>query len=220
MPTCVHADESNRMSQEERPEPVASTDGRDTTRLDIGRILRAHARRWVCTTTRQPISVLLLSWGAAAIGILLIAIPSLYVDLPVSTRLFLIGSFGSFGASAALLYGAPHSDFAQPRNLIIGQLVAACVGVTTYKAIGAHVGLARAVAVATTIAILQVTHCLHPPAGATALIAVLGPVQVHRLGYVFVLTPVLTGSMILLAVALIVNNLSKHSDRHYPTMWW
>lgn len=114
------------------------------------------------TTTRQPISVVLLSWGAAAIGILLIAIPSLYVDLPVSTRLFLIGSFG---ASAALLYGAPHSDFAQPRNLIIGQLVAASVGVTAYKAIGAHVGLAGAVPAATTIATLQVAHCLHPPAG-------------------------------------------------------
>jgi CBS domain-containing membrane protein len=128
----------------------------------------------------------LLSWGAAAIGIFLIAIPGLYVDLPVSTRLFLIGSFG---ASAALLYGAPHSDFAQPRNLIIGQLVAASVGVTAYKALGAHVGLAGAAAVAATIAILQVAHCLHPPAGATALIAVLGPVQVHRLGYVFVLTP-------------------------------
>jgi len=46
------------------------------------------------------------------------------------------------------------------------------------------------------------------------------PRSSHRLGYVFVLTPVLTGSMILLAVAVIVNNLSKHSDRHYPTMWW
>jgi CBS domain-containing membrane protein len=98
--------------------------------------------------------------------------------------------------------------------------VTASVGVTAYKALGAQVGLVSAVAVATTIAILQVTHCLHPPAGATALIAVLGPVQVHRLGYVFVLTPVLTGSMILLAVAVIVNNISRHSSRHYPTVWW
>jgi CBS-domain-containing membrane protein len=169
------------------------------------------------TTTRQPTSVVLLSWVAAAIGIFLIAIPSLYVDLPVSTRLFLIGSFG---ASAALLYGAPHSDFAQPRNLIIGQLVAASAGVSAYKVLGAHVALAGALAVATTIAILQVTHCLHPPAGATALIAVLGPVQVHRLGYEFVLTPVMTGSLILLAVAVIVNNFSGHSNRHYPTVWW
>src|ERR1700727_1782345 len=87
------------------------------------------------TATRQPISDVFLSWAAAAIGIVLIAIPSLYVDLPISTRLFLVGSFG---ASAALLYGAPHSDFAQPRNLIVGPLVAAFVGVTAYKVIGAR----------------------------------------------------------------------------------
>jgi CBS domain-containing membrane protein len=169
------------------------------------------------TTTRQPVSVVVLSWSAAAIGIFLISIPSLYDNLPVSTRLFLIGSFG---ASAALLYGAPHSDFAQPRNLVVGQLVAALVGVTAYKLLGAHVGLASALAVATTIAILQVAHSLHPPAGATALIAVLGPAQVHRLGYEFVLTPVLAGSLILLAVAVIMNNLSEHSNRHYPSVWW
>ncbi len=167
--------------------------------------------------TRTPMSVLILSWAGAAIGIFLIAIPSLYVDLPLSTRLFLVGSFG---ASAALLYGAPHSDFAQPRNLIVGQLVAATVGVTAYKVLGTHVGLAAALAVATTIAILQASHSLHPPAGATALIAVLGPVQVHRLGYEFILTPILAGSFILLGVAVVVNNLSGHSNRHYPTFWW
>src|ERR1700722_17327374 len=146
----------------------------------FGRMRGAGSR----TTIRQPISVVLLSWGAAAIGILLIAIPSLYVDLPLSTRLFLIGSFG---ASAALLYGAPHSDFAQPRNLFVGQLVAATVGVTAYKLLGSHVGLAAALAVATTIVILQLTHSLHPPAGATALIAVLGPAQGHHPGYELVL---------------------------------
>jgi CBS-domain-containing membrane protein len=169
------------------------------------------------TTTRVPVSVLILSWSAAAVGIFLISIPSLYGNLPISTRLFLVGSFG---ASAALLYGAPHSDFAQPRNLVIGQLVAATVGVTAYKLLGSHVGLAGALAVATTIAILQLANSLHPPAGATALIAVLGPAQVHRLGYEFVLTPILAGSLILLAVAVVMNNLSSHANRHYPTHWW
>jgi CBS-domain-containing membrane protein len=164
-----------------------------------------------------PVSVLILSWSSAALGIFLISIPSLYGNLPISTRLFLVGSFG---ASAALLYGAPHSDFAQPRNLVIGQLVAATVGVTAYKLLGSHVGLAGALAVATTIAILQLAHSLHPPAGATALIAVLGPAQVHRLGYEFVLTPILAGSLILLAVAVVMNNLSSHTNRHYPTHWW
>jgi CBS-domain-containing membrane protein len=98
--------------------------------------------------------------------------------------------------------------------------VSAFIGVTAYKLLGHHVGLAGALAVATSIAILQVIHSLHPPAGATALIAVLGPANVHELGYQFVLTPVLVGSLILLVVALVVNNLSSHESRHYPATWW
>jgi CBS-domain-containing membrane protein len=169
------------------------------------------------TVTRQRMSVVLLAWAGAAIGIFLISIPSLYPDWPLSAKLFLIGSFG---ASAALLYGAPHSEFAQPRNLVVGQLVSAFIGVTAYKLLGHHVGLAGALAVATSIAILQLLHSLHPPAGATALIAVLGPANVHQLGYQFVLTPVLVGSLILLVVAVVINNLSSHESRHYPTAWW
>jgi CBS-domain-containing membrane protein len=192
------------MPDKGRPSPLVVYFGR----------MRGTALRSV---TRQRVSVVVLTWAAAAIGIFLISTPSLYPGLPLSTKLFLIGSFG---ASAALLYGAPHSEFAQPRNLVVGQLVSAVIGVTAFKLLGAHVGLAGALAVATSIAILQVFHSLHPPAGATALIAVLGPAQVHELGYEFVLTPVLVGSLILLVVALVVNNLSSHESRHYPTMWW
>ncbi len=108
----------------------------------------------------------------------------------------------------------------QPISVLLLSFAAAAIGVTAYKALGSHVGLAAALAVATTIVVLQLTHSLHPPAGATALIAVLGPAQVHQLGYEFVLTPVLAGSAILLVVAVVVNNLSGHATRHYPTFWW
>jgi CBS-domain-containing membrane protein len=67
---------------------------------------------------------------------------------------------------------------------------------------------------------MQVTRTLHPPAGATALIAILGPAQVHRLGYDYVLTPILIGMLILIAVAVVVNNLSPDENRHYPVTWW
>lgn len=108
----------------------------------------------------------------------------------------------------------------QPISVLLLSFAAATVGVTAYKALGSLVGLAAGLAVATTIVVLQLTHSLHPPAGATALIAVLGPAQVHQLGYEFVLTPVLAGSAILLVVAVVVNNLSGHATRHYPTFWW
>lgn len=167
--------------------------------------------------TRHRLSAVVWAWIAGFIGIYLISVPSLYPGWPLSTRLFLIGSFG---ATAALLYGAPHSPFAQPRHLLVGQFIAAVIGVSAYKLLGSHEGVAAAVAVATTIVLMQLANAVHPPAGATALIAVLGPAQVHKLGYEYVLLPVLLGAVILLVVAVVINNLSSNEDRHYPHIWW
>jgi CBS domain-containing membrane protein len=180
----------------------------------VGRMRGGASRNAV---GRVPALVVLLTWCAGFIGIFLISIPSLYPGLPASTKLFLIGSFG---ASATLLYAAPKSELAQPRNLLVGQAIAAAVGVTAYKLVGAHVGVAAGLAVATTIGVMQITNSVHPPAGATALIAVLGPASVHKLGYLFILTPVLAGALILLLVAIVMNNLSPDENRHYPIRWW
>jgi CBS-domain-containing membrane protein len=62
---------------------------------------------------------------------------------------------------------------------------------------------------------MQITKTMHPPGGATALIAVIGSEKIKHLGYFYVLSPVLSGVLILLIVALLVNNL--HKGRHYPT---
>jgi CBS-domain-containing membrane protein len=61
---------------------------------------------------------------------------------------------------------------------------------------------------------MQATKTLHPPGGATALIAVIGSEKIKALGYIYVLTPVLSGVMILLLVAIIINNATPH--RNYP----
>ena len=57
-----------------------------------------------------------------------------------------------------------------------------------------------------------------PPGGATALIAVIGSEHVHQLGFLYILSPVALGALIMLVVALIVNNLT--SFRRYPVFWW
>jgi CBS-domain-containing membrane protein len=62
---------------------------------------------------------------------------------------------------------------------------------------------------------MQMTKTLHPPGGATALIAVTGSNEIKNMGYWYVLSPVLSGVLILLAVALVFNNIT--SDRQYPT---
>lgn len=153
------------------------------------------------------------SFLGAFIGIGLIAyIQSL--QFPPLENVFLIGSFG---ASAVLVYGAIQSPLAQPRNLIGGHVVSAIVGVTVAKVIPDVIWLTAPLAVATSIVAMQITRSLHPPGGATALIAVSGGTKIADLGYLYVITPVFSGALILLLVALIFNNITK--KRHYPVKY-
>jgi CBS-domain-containing membrane protein len=124
---------------------------------------------------------------------------------------------GSYGASAVLLYGAPRSPLAQPRNLIGGHFLSAAVGVAAWQLLHPVPWLAAAVAVATAVALMHLTRTLHPPGGATALIAVIGTPEIHAMGFFYVIGPGLLGPLILLAVALAVNNLPR--SRRYPETW-
>ncbi len=126
-------------------------------------------------------------------------------------NIFLIGSFG---ASAVLVFGASNSPLAQPRNLIFGHLISAIIGVTIHKLLPHELWLSSALAVSLAIVAMQITKTLHPPGGATALIANIGSERVKELGYEYILSPVMTGVLILFVVAIIVNNIPK--DRNYP----
>ena len=151
------------------------------------------------------------SFIGAFTGIGLIAfIQSKY--LLETENMFLIGSFG---ASSVLVFGAIQSPLAQPRNVIGGQIISALIGVTIAKFIPDIIWLTAPLAVATSIIAMQFTKTLHPPGGATALIAIIGTENIKNLGYFYVLSPVLSGSLTLLVVALIFNNMTKH--RSYPT---
>jgi CBS-domain-containing membrane protein len=132
--------------------------------------------------------------------------------LPNIENLFLIGSFG---ASSVLIYGEIQSPLAQPRNLIGGHLISAIIGVSMFKLFPEIPWLAASLAVAFSIVSMQYTKTMHPPGGATALIAVIGTEKIKALGYLYVLTPVLSGTLLLLTVALIFNNLTP--NRRYPT---
>lgn len=150
------------------------------------------------------------SFVGAFVGIFIIAfIQSLH--LPSLENMFLIGSFG---ASSVLVYGAIQSPLAQPRNLVGGHVVSAIVGVTIARFLPDIIWLTAPLAVASSIVFMQMTRTLHPPGGATALIAVAGETKIASLGYWYVLSPVLSGTLILLLTALLFNNITR--KRHYP----
>jgi CBS domain-containing membrane protein len=156
-------------------------------------------------------------WAATFLGTFAIAVPTLYLDVSPTAHIFLIGSFG---ATAGLLFAAPRSDLAQPRNMVLGHLMSALIGVTLGKLVTHHVELAASLAVATAMAAMMLTNCLHPPGGATGMTAILGGKEVHDLGYRYLVTPVLVGVAIMLVVAVVVNNLSADEDHQYPVAWW
>lgn len=169
------------------------------------RPLRRHAR-----PPRIRLAAILVAWLGAFAGI---AALILAVDLLPELQLLVIGSFG---ASAVLLYGAPRAPFSQPRNLIGGHVISALVGVACYRYLPDVLVLQESAAVATAIALMMVTRTVHPPGGATALIAVIGPDAVHGLGWAYVL-PVLMGAVLMMLVAVVSNNLFEHGS--YPDRW-
>ena len=153
------------------------------------------------------------SWIGSFLGIALVA----FINYRLLDATALIMMIGSFGASAVLLYGAVKSPLAQPRNLIGGHMLSALVGVAAYKVFSPNLWLASAMAVSCAIAAMHVTKTLHPPGGATALIAVMGGEAIHALGFRYAFMPVGAGAFIMLIVALLVNNIPR--SRKYPEFW-
>lgn len=124
--------------------------------------------------------------------------------------LFVVASMGS---SAVLLFAAPHNSLTQPWNVLAGHLLAAFVGVSCAKYIGVEL-IAAAASVGISITLMYFARCLHPPAGATTLFAVIGGPSVHVLGYGYVFAPILIDTLVIISVAMLFNLLFRW--RRYP----
>lgn len=99
-----------------------------------------------------------------------------------------------FGATAVLVFGLPQSPLAQPKNVILGHLLTAIVGLVFVKFIGVE-PWSLAVATGIGISLMLITKTTHPPAGANPiLVMLLNP------GWEFLITPVFVGAVIIAAV--------------------
>jgi len=179
-------------------------------------MIGTYFRKMAGTTQSPPrvgLAEILWSWLGAFLGIGAVA----YINYGWLDGTGLLLLIGSFGASAVLIYGAIKSPLASP---------ATSWAVTSFRpssgdrlqTSGApslagrgpggghqHRGDAR--------------HQDPPPAGRRH-----GPhrgdqrPQVTNLGYLYALMPVAAGAFVMLAVALLVNNLAPR--RRYPEFWW
>ena len=121
-----------------------------------------------------------------------------------------------------LIYAAIDSPLAQPRTLIGGHFIGALLGICISKLSrllppGHYIELqwlAASLSISLAIVVMQLTKTVHPPVGATALLATTDPQFIDLSWYL--LPIVLLSSSLALIVALLVNNIQQR----YPLFWF
>ena len=121
--------------------------------------------------------------------------------------IFLIASFGS---SMVLLYGYPESPFAQPKNVFFGHVLTAAVGMFFLYFVPLPLFLIIPLAVGFGVGLMILFNVTHPPAGGNPIIVIMGSVSVD-----YILTPVISGSIIIIIFAIIINKLIL--KKNYPS---
>ena len=120
-----------------------------------------------------------------------------YLTYQTTFGLFLIASFGS---SMVLLYGFPESPFAQPKNIFFGHLITALIGILILKFLPLQLFITIPIAVGLGVGFMILLDITHPPAGGNPIIVIIGGVS-----YEYLLSPIMLGSIIVLAFGVIIN---------------
>ena len=127
----------------------------------------------------------------------------------------------SMGASTIILFLIPSSPMGRPWAFFAGNIISAVIGITCAQ-LFTNLLISIPIAMVITLIVMQLTRCIHPPGGATALIILLGSEQIHNLSYQFLITPLLLNLIILAACAYGFNHLLQQRRRktpHIPQAW-
>jgi len=166
--------------------------------------LSAWLRRlWPAPILASP-SERLRSVTGAALGILITGVICRWATADTSPWLF-----APLGASAVLVFAVPYSPLAQPWPVIGGNVLSALIG-TACAALVPDTAIAASLAVALAIGAMILLRCLHPPGGASAVLAVL----LHSSPWPFVAFPVFTNSLLLVLVGIAYSSLVGRSYPH------
>jgi len=123
----------------------------------------------------------------------------------------------SFGSSVVVVFGYPENEFAQPKNVLLGHLLCALVGiifVTLFNitqdrsiffiAIGLAVGIS--------VMLMMAFKVTHPPAGGNTIVVMLA-----QNSFQFLIFPIMVGAITIIIGGVIYNRFIL--KKNYPLKW-
>lgn len=138
------------------------------------------------------------------------------VFLAVSIICYLAVSFGypmamgPLGASCILVFAAHSGPLSQPRQVIGGHILSTITGLAIWSIFGKSLSII-VITLVIVLILMSLTKTIHPPAAASALVAVN-----FETGWGYLITIVI-GSFFIVLISLLYNNL--FSKRQYPKHW-
>jgi len=123
----------------------------------------------------------------------------------------------SFGSSVVVVFGYPENEFSQPKNVLLGHLLCALVGiifVTLYNitqdrsiffiAIGLAMGIS--------VMLMMAFKITHPPAGGNTIV-----VMLTQDSFQFLVFPIMVGAITIIIGGVIYNRFIL--KKNYPLKW-
>tara|TARA_B100001123_G_C15009245_1_gene906841 strand:+ start:47 stop:556 length:510 start_codon:yes stop_codon:yes gene_type:complete len=124
----------------------------------------------------------------------------------------------SFGSSVVVVFGYPKNEFAQPKNVILGHLLCALVGVvfvTLFKISqdSSIFFLALGLAIGISVMLMMAFKITHPPAGGNTIV-----VMIAQDSFQFIIFPILAGAVTIVIGGVIYNRFIL--KKNYPLNWF
>ena len=124
----------------------------------------------------------------------------------------------SFGSTVVVVFGYPENEFAQPKNVLLGHLLCALVGIIFitlfeisqdrsifFAAIGLAVGIS--------VMLMMLFNITHPPAGGNAIVVILA-----QDSFQFLIFPIMVGAITIIIGGVIYNRFIL--KKNYPLKWF
>ena len=120
-------------------------------------------------------------------------------------------AMGPLGASCILVFAAHSGPLSQPRQVIGGHLLSTTVGLVIWSIFGKSLFII-VITLVIVLILMSLTHTIHPPAAASALVAIN-----FETGWGY-LIPITIGIFLIVLISMLYNNLFP--KRQYPKHWF